>query len=225
MQCPVKTRTLTLFVVVASMAACARSLTLVPFTSQLRAQYELSDDEIKSLQFYLRGDMLLRRERSTDGKEVTPGHSLRIVDGKQVEEVQFEDGVPCVAVAVLPDRVLRSFGPKDTLMLGDPGTDDASTYTPLGRSEDENFYVTLGAEAVCSPQTSYPEEEEAGDFSEEGALLLPAPLACEFVYGEEYVGVDVSAHLVIELDKLKKFEKKGRKVPGQRLARIARRGS
>src|SRR4051812_29311125 len=59
----------------------------VPFTYELRSEHRLTDDEVKNLQFYSSNQITLHRELTSEDRQVTAGHTLRLVSGKRVEEV------------------------------------------------------------------------------------------------------------------------------------------
>jgi hypothetical protein len=91
---------------------------LVPFTHHLREKYQLSDIMLKDLQYYLAGDMVLRREMSSDEASVTSGHKIKIINDRRVEEVRFQQFTPGVAVVVHADRLGVSFEQVGGLTFG-----------------------------------------------------------------------------------------------------------
>jgi hypothetical protein len=83
--------------------------TRVPFTHEIRAQYKLSDDEVKNLQFYSSSTIKLRRELSATDRQVTGGHRLVLTSGKVIEEVVVPKETPGVVVALSRDTIAISF--------------------------------------------------------------------------------------------------------------------
>ncbi len=71
----------------------------VPFTYELRAGHHLTDDEVKNLQFYSSHTITLRREVQSQDRQITPGHKLRLVSGKSVEEVVIPAKTPAGSTA------------------------------------------------------------------------------------------------------------------------------
>jgi hypothetical protein len=82
---------------------------LVPFTQETRSAHNLSDDDVKNLQFYVSHRITLRRELEAGGSQVTGNHKLLVVSGKTIEEVVIEDETPGVALAVHDKSIAVSF--------------------------------------------------------------------------------------------------------------------
>jgi len=75
------------------LAACSPR---VPFTQGIRDKYQLSESELKLLQFYTSDVIILKRgEMSEKAKETTEG-TLTIKGGNKVEEIVIKAGTPCV---------------------------------------------------------------------------------------------------------------------------------
>jgi len=89
------------------LSGCAT--TRVPFTHEIRAQYKLTDDEVRNLQFYASDTIKLRRELSATDRQVTGGHRLVLTSGKVIEEVVIPKETPGVAVALSRDTIAVSF--------------------------------------------------------------------------------------------------------------------
>jgi len=77
----------------------------IPFTAQLREQWKFTDDEIKSLQFYVHDTVLLSRE-ATEGNRVARG---KLVASSGRYEIELPAGTPGVAVRVEPNRLWLCF--------------------------------------------------------------------------------------------------------------------
>lgn len=82
--------------VVLFFAAIGCASSRVPFTPELANQFP--DESVRNLQFYLSSKIVLRRDLASSGKSVTPGHSILIEHGRQIEEVVVKKGVPGVAI-------------------------------------------------------------------------------------------------------------------------------
>lgn len=89
-----------------STAGCA---SYVPFTQELRDQHHLAEGDLKNLQFYNSHTITLRREVQRGGGNVTPGHKLLVIAGKQIEEVVIEEHTPGVVVGASDDELRVSF--------------------------------------------------------------------------------------------------------------------
>lgn len=76
--------------------------TLSPFTEQLYEQNRWSEKELKRIQFYLSENIVMRRELSGSKSEIVSGE-IKMVDGRQVEEVVIRKGTPGVLL-FLPDK-------------------------------------------------------------------------------------------------------------------------
>ena len=82
---------------------------LVPFTYELRAGHRLTDDEIRNLQFYSSHEITLRREAQAQDRQITPGHKLRLISGRSIEEVVIPAKTPGVATKVSAHAISVSF--------------------------------------------------------------------------------------------------------------------
>ncbi|MCB0567042.1 MAG: hypothetical protein KDD01_21970 [Phaeodactylibacter sp.] len=96
--------------------------TLSPFTEQLYDQNRWSEKELKRIQFYLSEDIVMRRELSGAKSEIVSGE-IKMIDGRQVEEVAIRKGTPGVLL-FLPekDRFAISFedGGKERFLVFGP---------------------------------------------------------------------------------------------------------
>jgi hypothetical protein len=83
-----------------ALCACAK----VPFTKKLVADNNLKPEDLKQLQFYVSSKVVLRHEVSKDQPPSVTGHELKIVQGKEIEEVVIEANTPGVALTVEADK-------------------------------------------------------------------------------------------------------------------------
>jgi hypothetical protein len=81
----------------------------VPFTQELRNEHKLAADDLKNLQFYNSHAITLRRELARGDSQVTGGHKLLVIAGKQIEEVVIEQHTPGVVVAAGETTLQISF--------------------------------------------------------------------------------------------------------------------
>jgi len=76
-----------------ALAAC--SPTLTPFTQRLYDQYDWTEPELQRIQFYVSDDIVLRRELTGGQSEIISGE-IKVVDGREVEEVIIRRNTPGV---------------------------------------------------------------------------------------------------------------------------------
>ncbi|MEZ4985268.1 MAG: hypothetical protein R2795_09570 [Saprospiraceae bacterium] len=84
---------LLLFPLVLLMASCGP--TLSPFTQSLYENSTWTETDLRQIQFYLSDDITLRREL-TEGKSEIVGGEIKIMNGRQVEQITFRKGTPGV---------------------------------------------------------------------------------------------------------------------------------
>lgn len=66
-----------------------------PFTANLRNEYQWTEKDLKSIQFYLSDDIVLWREVRDGDAKIKDG-AIKIRDGKRVEEIVFPRRTPGV---------------------------------------------------------------------------------------------------------------------------------
>ncbi|MCB0430524.1 MAG: hypothetical protein H6585_12685 [Flavobacteriales bacterium] len=106
------------------LASCA---TKVPFTQQTRDEYKLTEEELKSLQFYTSHDIVLQRWENQGKEKATEDGTLKIRSGQSVEEVVIRAGTPGVVEKVVDgNRLAISFeaGDHKFLVFGDTKKQD-----------------------------------------------------------------------------------------------------
>lgn len=69
--------------------------TLRPFTQDLYEEYGWTEADLQRIQFYVSKDIVLRRQLNTGTTEISSGE-IKIVDGKEIEEVIIREGTPGV---------------------------------------------------------------------------------------------------------------------------------
>ena len=65
-------------------SSCAPRLT--PFTQDLYEDYDWSEEELKSIQFYLSSPIVLRRAANSGSSEIISG-KIKMINGREMEEV------------------------------------------------------------------------------------------------------------------------------------------
>lgn len=93
--------------VLISLSAC--SPTLTSFTQRLYDQYDWTESELKRIQFYVSDPIILRRQLTGGTSEIISGE-IKIVDGREVEEVIIRRNTPGVLLFMpKDDRFAISF--------------------------------------------------------------------------------------------------------------------
>ncbi len=100
--------TLGMMAIIALSAALTGCGSMVPFTHEIRSTHDLSNDDLRSLQFYVSNDVKLRRELHTKGRTISDGN-LKLHAGKAVEEIVIPEKTPGVAVAIDDHTIRISF--------------------------------------------------------------------------------------------------------------------
>ncbi|MEM9918497.1 MAG: hypothetical protein AAF990_10400 [Bacteroidota bacterium] len=80
-----------LCVAILSFSACSPKLT--PFTQRLQNEQRWGDEDLKSIQFYLSDDIVLRRKARAGDSKIVSGE-IKIVNGEKVEEIVIPKGTP-----------------------------------------------------------------------------------------------------------------------------------
>lgn len=86
---------LSYFALLALFTLSACSPTLTSFTQRLYDEYNWSESELKRIQFYVSDDIVLHRELSGGKSEIISGE-IKVVDGREVEEVVIRRKTPGV---------------------------------------------------------------------------------------------------------------------------------
>ncbi len=140
---------------IATFAACSPK---VPFTEAIRQNYNLTTDEIKQIQFYTSGDIVLVRGTKENDKD-TYNHTLTVTQGKRVEEVDIPKGTPGLAEIVNDHSIKVSFenGSGKSITFGVKMNSD-STYKFIAEEwkddkgkilyDGRTFFALKGAENV-----------------------------------------------------------------------------
>ena len=97
-------------------ASCAT--TKIPFTSDIKKEYGISEDGLKKIQYYTSEDILLYKVTDEDNIATADG-ILLISKRKDCEKVIIKRGTPCVLEKVLSDNVyLFSFEDNKYIAFG-----------------------------------------------------------------------------------------------------------
>jgi len=121
-----------------SFVACSPSLT--PFTERIHNEFDFSEDDLQRIQFYLSDNIVLNRNLGGEESRITEG-KIRVIDGREVEEIIFEKGTPGVLLfSPKRDRFAISFeaeGNNKYLMFG-PNDSAGGRYVLLAKEWRKN---------------------------------------------------------------------------------------
>ena len=160
----------------------------IPFTQQIRNEYELTDDQLRQIQYYVSGPLTLRRELATDEATVTPGHQVRIIKEHRVEEIIIGRGTPGVAERSTADSLDVSFEEGRHITFGCKSGDADS----VERSDGKYMLYALGW------------QDDRGKISYAGKTFY-------------VVNNSGEVHLLVNLREIKKFKKDTRYIKGRHL--------
>lgn len=122
------------------LSSCAAK---VPFTQAIREKYQLTDEEIKQLQFYASHDIILTHNEKGEKTKETEDGKLKITTGQEYEQVLIKRGTPGVVEQVVDkNKVSVSFeaGNGKFLVFGD-AADSKGNYTLLAPDWKNNRAV------------------------------------------------------------------------------------
>lgn len=148
-----------IFTLIASMlllSACGPEL--VPFTSSVERETGLNKQQLKKVQFYNSSPIVLYRELSRNTTEIASGE-VKIVDGKQVEEIVIAQNTPGVMVSNSTDRIGISFETgQDRFLVFGMNKHRSGAYTLLAKDwqqdigsieyDGKNYQVTAQSAAT-----------------------------------------------------------------------------
>jgi hypothetical protein len=106
---------LMLCALVPAAAGCVRR---APFTHEMREKYNLSDEDLKQVPFYLSDTIALRRVTGGREAQVVKGRSLRLVESATVEEVRIRHRTPGLAEQAGKYSMQVSFEEGQSLTFG-----------------------------------------------------------------------------------------------------------
>ncbi|WP_437591122.1 DNA-directed RNA polymerase [Sorangium sp. So ce1000] len=187
---------------------------LVPFTHELRVQHDLSDSDVKNLQFYVSHQIALRRELTAESSQVTSSHKLLLVSGKIIEEVVVEERTPGVVVAARGGSLSVSFERGASLTFS-AGPEPSAPPPPFPGFATPPDPFPGNAEPLLAGPSAAGEGSGAG-----GNYWLAAGPGGEIRYqGKVFSAIEDSlrAHLLIDADALDEVVERRTVLPGVRL--------
>lgn len=96
----------------------------IPYTNTIKSKYNLGEEELKKMQFFISSNVTLQRgEKADDSQELDKDGKLIVSSSSSVDEIFIPAGTPGVCVKVLAEnRLAISFDKDDDkyLVFGDP---------------------------------------------------------------------------------------------------------
>jgi len=137
------------------LASCATYLS--PYTSSTQSQTNFDESQLKKVQFYLNGDIVLYRELAASETEISGGE-IKIVDGKKVEQFIIRSGTPGVVVkAENRDTFLVSFDADGSTLRFGANADYGGRYTLMAKEWQGRVGIVdyAGREFKSTPESIY----------------------------------------------------------------------
>lgn len=205
-------RALLLTLSAATLSLATGCASYVPVTQELRNEHRLSANDLSNLQFYNSDTITLRRELARGDRRVTGAHTLRVIAGKQIEEVVIDRHTPGVVVGVTEGVLRVSFEEGTFLEFGVSGPEPISEplVATTGFAEPPEPFP---ADRARDPRELRPFVGGSGNYwlmTEGGAVTFQ---------GKRYdaVGGTTRAHLVISTESLDEVEEEKTVLRGRRL--------
>lgn len=112
---------------------------LVPFTTKVEQETGLNKQQLSRVQFYNSSPIVLYRELSQNRTEIVSGE-VKIVDGKQVEEIVIAANTPGVMVSNTPERIGISFeNGQDRFLVFGQNKHRSGAYTLLAKDWNQDI--------------------------------------------------------------------------------------
>lgn len=202
---------LTASLVLGAVSFASGCASYVPFTQELRDQHHLEAKQLQNLQFYNSHPIVLRREVDRGNSQVTSGHKLLVIAGKQIEELVIEEHTPGVVVGVSEMALKVSFeeGSFMEFSLRDAGFAEPVTMSPGRFAEAPDPFP--GDRTL---QPGRPRLDGSGNF-----WLLPHGGSSVSFQGQTWqvMGQTQQSHLVISTESLESVEEEKTVLKGRKL--------
>jgi len=108
----------------------------VPYTLQLQEEYNLTDEEVRQLQFYISDEVMLEREIVDVDKRVSKEHRLKKIEDKLVDQIVFRPYTPGVALELMPNMLSVAFEEQGYLKFKSEGEPEEYFYFKSDRYGD-----------------------------------------------------------------------------------------
>jgi hypothetical protein len=127
--------------------------TKIPYTTAVQEKYKLGESEVKSLQFYLAGDITIYNG-NRDGSTGTEGGKLVIKDEQNMNKAYIANGSPGVIEGVEGDVLKVSFEEGKTINFTASKTDGKYRMTPDKFGANNRGEINYGGEIFYVSSTS-----------------------------------------------------------------------
>ena len=145
-------RFLPIFIAVVLLSSCKN---IVPYTDTLRKQQNWSEEQVKTIQFYLSSPIILQRKVTDASSDIVAG-TIKIVNGQKVDEVIISSGTPGVLVGENNNLFNISFEKGDDYTLQFGSNQYMDYHYSLAFSDIKNSIGKLtynGVEYYTSPES------------------------------------------------------------------------
>lgn len=126
-------------IILLGLSSCSPRLT--PFTQRLYVENGWSERDLQAVQFYLSQDIVLSRQ-VRDGESSIRDGKVKVVAGRQIEEIRFPKGTPGVLLFIpKQNRFAVSFeeGGEDRYIMFGPNRKYNGKYMMLAADWDKNY--------------------------------------------------------------------------------------
>ncbi len=206
-------RSALLFASAFALSTAAGCASYVPFTQELRDQHNLQAGDLKNLQFYNSHTITLRREVERGGRQVTTGHKLLVIAGKQIEEVVIEEHTPGVIVGVSDTALQVSFEEGSSMEFSLRGPE------PLMDPVVQGGRFATPPDPFPGNNSREPEPPRVRFLGSGNFYVQPAGVGSISFMGQAWdaIGQTNQAHLVISTESLEEVEEERTVLKGRKL--------
>lgn len=141
------------FIVLALAVVITSCATKIPYTTAVQEKYKLGETEVKSLQFYLAGDVTMYNG-NRDGSTGTEGGELVIKDEQNMNKVIIPNGTQGIVEAVDGNTLKVSFEEGKTINFEASKTDGKYRITPDKFGANNRGEINYGGEVFYVSSTS-----------------------------------------------------------------------
>lgn len=136
-----KTSKITLWVVTLILMSSCAVTQRTPLTKAMTIDYGLTEDRLKSVQFYLSQEVVLKKVKNYGSSEIDRGLVV-IEDGSEEDLVIFPEGTPGALLFVTPEGHLAiGFDDTDGYLMFGPNPKANNRYVLLAKKWDKNSGV------------------------------------------------------------------------------------
>lgn len=121
----------------------------IPFTQAIREQNKLTPEELKRIQFYISGPVVLRKGSATEKEKTTDEGKLIIKSGKSIDQVMFKaktKGTVDQVVDINNLKVAFEDGAEKSLVFSSK-TDRNGYYRLIMLNDNGKYKVNYGGES------------------------------------------------------------------------------